>query len=116
MYTLWLRAVFGGLLIVAAVSGCRAEVAGGRDDGAAIFREVCARCHGADGAPPESMAKTLGVRDLSAAEFQSGVSDEVLRARIRDGSESRRMPAFEGVLTDSQIDAVAAYVRTLAKP
>jgi mono/diheme cytochrome c family protein len=100
-------------LCLLGLGGCMPEVAGGRADGKAIFTEICARCHGMEGTPEETMAKQLGVRNLRDAAFQAGISDADLRARIAQGSANRRMPAFEGALSPAQIDAVAAHVRTL---
>lgn len=107
---LWLACA----LALGFLGACRPEVAGGQADGKAIFREICARCHGMDGTPEETLARQLGVRNLRDPAFQAGISDADLRARIARGSDNRRMPAFEGVLGPAQIDAVAAYVRTLA--
>ena len=100
-------------LCLLALGACMPEVAGGRADGKAIFTEICARCHGMEGTPEETMAKQLGVRNLRDAAFQAGISDADLRTRIAQGSANRRMPAFEGALSPAQIDAVAAHVRTL---
>lgn len=108
-----MRTWLGCALALCFLGACRPEVAGGQADGKAIFAEICARCHGRDGTPEESLARLLGVRNLRDPAFQAGISDADLRMRITLGSANRRMPAFEGVLDPAQIDAVAAYVRTL---
>ncbi|MCG8423791.1 MAG: cytochrome c [Proteobacteria bacterium] len=97
------------------VFACDRKVAGGAADGPAIYAEVCARCHGSAGVPPRDLAARLGVRDLSDAEFQTGLSDAELRSRIRNGSPAKAMPAFQGALTEEQIAAVARFIRTLAR-
>lgn len=102
-----------GILLCACA--CSREIAGGRADGGEIYAQVCARCHGAEGTPDEAMARSFGVRDLADPAFQEGISNEELRARIAKGSENRRMPAFEGALTDAQIDAVTRHVRSLGQ-
>lgn len=99
------------------LGACKVEVAGGQADGEAIYVEVCARCHGIDGAPEPIRARQLGVRDLRDPGFQAGITDDALRTTIAGGTPSRRMPAFEGALTPAQLDAVTRYVRTLgARP
>ncbi|ACY15709.1 c-type cytochrome [Haliangium ochraceum] len=104
------------LLFAACAAGaCKPEVAQGKADGAAVFNEVCARCHGLEGTPPPQMARALGVRDLGDAAFQDSIDDATLRKRIAEGTDNRRMPAFAGALTPAQIDAVVAHLRTLAR-
>jgi cytochrome c6 len=103
-------------VLVIGTGACKVEVAGGQVDGRAIYLEVCARCHGAEGTPDPAMARQFGVRDLRAPAFQDAIRDADLRARIAQGSANRRMPAFAGALEPAQIDAVAAYVRTLRAP
>ena len=104
------------MVTLVAVAGCDRRVAGGVADGSAVFLEACARCHGDHGVPPPAMAAQLGVRDLSDAGFQAGISDRALRQRIADGSQAKGMPAFSEILTEAQLDAVADHVRTLVDP
>jgi mono/diheme cytochrome c family protein len=101
------------VLAALALAGCDAQVAGGRADGPAVFAEACARCHGPGGVPPASMVAQLGVKDLTSAHVRAQMSDEDVRRQIRQGSANRRMPGFEGALSDAQIEAVVAYVRAL---
>jgi mono/diheme cytochrome c family protein len=101
------------LLIV--LGACSNEVAGGKADGAAVFAEACARCHGGGGKPSESMAAQLGVRDLTSAEFAARASHELVEHQVRHGSDNKVMPSFAGALNDAQIAAVADYVLTLSK-
>ncbi|MCA9674613.1 MAG: cytochrome c [Kofleriaceae bacterium] len=109
-----LRTLGVAIVLVTAAAGCDHTVAGGRADGAAVFAEACARCHGPGGKPEESMRAQLGVRDLTAAEFRARASIDLVRNQVRQGSANKIMPAFVGALNDAQIDAVAAYVLTLS--
>jgi quinoprotein glucose dehydrogenase len=102
------------IALLVLVAACKGEVAGGKADGAAVFAEVCASCHGGGGTPPASMAAQLGVKDLRAPEFAARASLELIRTQVRNGSANKVMPAFGGTLTDPQIDAVAAYVLSLS--
>ncbi len=94
--------------------GCDRQVAGGKADGAAVFAEVCARCHGPGGTPPASLAVQLGVRDLRSAEFAARATHLDVHRQVTQGSTNKIMPAFAGTLTEAQIDAVTAYVVALS--
>lgn len=106
-------AVLAALFLLA---GCRDRIAGGRADGAAIFSEVCARCHGPDGNPDAASVARLGVKPLTSEHVQKSLSDDDIRRQILRGSENKQMPSFAGALSDAQVDAVIAHVRTLAPP
>lgn len=102
-----------GFCFGVAVAGCDRTVAGGSTDGATVFRAACASCHGERGKPPAAMADQLGVRDLTGAEFRARRTKELVLGQVTRGSANGRMPAFQGALTDAQIDAVAAFVLTM---
>lgn len=102
-------------LALVGLAACSQEVAGGRADGPAVFAEVCARCHGPGGVPSPAMVAQLGVKDLTADHAQRQMTDEQIRQQILRGSDNRRMPAFQGALSDAQVDALVAYVRSLGK-
>jgi len=98
-------------LMLLACAGCGRGIAGGNADGPKIFAEACAACHGPTGRPPEAMAASLGVRDLTAAEFRARVTPELVVHQVRTGSENGKMPAFPpDLLSDAQVRAVAAFV------
>jgi mono/diheme cytochrome c family protein len=72
---------------------------GGDDDGVdaeSLFAENCAGCHGAEGEGGGIGPGMAGVDDRDAAEQQ-----------IRQGGGG--MPAFEGQLSDEEIEALADY-------
>ncbi len=95
------------------------KVADGSTDGATIFKEACARCHGGDGVPTKGMAARTGVKPLNSERVLKVLSDEELRKQILNGSRSKTMPAFQGALSDEQVTAVIAHVRylgTLTRP
>lgn len=56
------------------------------------------------------MVARLAVRDLTSAELRARITPALVEAQIRKGSQNKLMPAFEGVLDDAQIKALAAYV------
>lgn len=95
------------------------KVAGGSTDGAEIYKDACARCHGGDGVPTKGMAARTGVKPLTSDKVRKELSDDDLRKQILNGSKSKTMPAFQGAMTDEQVTAVVEYVRylgTLAEP
>lgn len=108
--------MYGRLALLLALAACDTQVAGGKADGAAVYAEACARCHGPGGQPTETMKAQLDVRDLTGDDFRARASKELVEAQVRRGSPNGVMPRFEGALTDAQIAAVADYVMSLARP
>jgi mono/diheme cytochrome c family protein len=110
----WHAVLALGAVLLAALGGCRQGAAArGDTDGQALYAELCQRCHGSGGVPTPPMVARHGVKDLTSAEVQAGMSDDELREQIVYGSRNRQMPAFGGAISDDQIDAVIEYVRTL---
>ena len=101
--------------LVGATAGCRREIAGGRADGAAIYSEVCARCHGPSGVPDPANIARLGVKPLTSEHVQRQLSDADIRHQILRGSENKQMPSFDGALSDDQVDAIVSHVRSLRR-
>jgi mono/diheme cytochrome c family protein len=96
-----------------AAMGCNPAPGSSSQDGRTLYQAVCASCHGSDGKPPEAMAARLGVRDLSAGEFRARVDQlgpALVAKQVREGSKSKLMPSFAGVLDEAQVTAVAAFV------
>ena len=103
----WLATV---VVIAGGLASCNRDPAGGTVDGAAVFGMLCASCHGPEGHPPEAMVARLGVRDLTAPEFRARATPALVEQQVRHGSANKLMPAFEGAISDAQIQAVAAFV------
>lgn len=78
-------------------------------DGAAIYKAKCAMCHGPDGSKENP---AMGIKALSGAEAQ-GQSDAQLIETTSKGKG--KMPAYAGKLSDEEIKAVVAFIRTLKK-
>jgi cytochrome c6 len=93
------------LVLVAAFSF--STVAAHAADGAAVFKQKCIACHG---------ATASGARDLTSAKVQ-GLTDAQLTDFIANGGPAKK-PAhtFKAKgLTDDDVKAVIAYIRTLKK-
>jgi cytochrome c oxidase cbb3-type subunit 2/cytochrome c oxidase cbb3-type subunit I/II len=82
--------------------------------GKAIYDTRCSPCHGMDGAGdgPAAAAITPKPRNFRDREFWSGRADAQLRMVVKEGRPGTLMPPFEGVVSDAEIDAVVAYLRT----
>ena len=79
-------------------------------DGAAVYKAKCAMCHAADGSGNTTMGKSMKLRDLRSPEVQKQ-SDAELTKVTADGKG--KMPAYKGKLTDAEISAVVAHMRSL---
>ena len=91
---------------------------GGDGDGPALSAEAeagrntmrtngCASCHGADGEAKTSMGEKLGIPPLKKTP-KSKISKI-----ISNGVAGTKMKAFKGKLTDDEIAAVTAFVKSL---
>ena len=90
-----------------------------RADAGASYAKYCASCHGKDGAGHTKAGRLVKVKDLSDAAYQKTFSDETAFKDLKDGltdSDGKvRMKPLKDKLSDDEIKAVVAYVRTLAK-
>ncbi|MDI1320234.1 MAG: cytochrome c [bacterium] len=78
----------------------------------------CVSCHGADGKGDTKMGKKLKIKDLTDATVQAAFKDEdavkAIKQGVKDANGKTTMKAIEG-LTDEEITALIAHVRTLKK-
>jgi cytochrome c oxidase cbb3-type subunit 3 len=103
LLTRWLLAVEG----VEPVKLPDTPVAGDAARGAVVYAEQCASCHGAEGQGDTGPA--LGDPALLAS-----ASDAFLRHAIVNGRDGTPMLAFAEQLSESDIDATVAYLRSQA--
>jgi len=82
-------------------------------DARALFVENCSVCHGENGRAHTFHGFLVGARNLTNPKWQDGASDAEIINAIRTGPSV--MPAFDKRLSPAEIDALAAYVRTLKK-
>lgn len=107
------------VLAAAAVVGPAAAQEYGTMDGARLYGEACAACHGPDGRGPD--AGRLGFEvvppDFTECAFASREPDGDWVAVAHQGGPvrgfSRRMPAFGGVLRPEDLQRVMDHVRTM---
>ena len=99
------------LLIAAPLSGRAADTK-------TSWANNCAQCHGTSGKGDTKMGKMLNAMDLTDPKKQSSFTDAQAATAIKDGIKQNgktTMKAFGGKLTDDEIKALVAYVRSLKK-
>lgn len=87
-------------------------------DPKALWDANCAQCHGKTGAADTKMGKLLNAKDLTDPKVQAAFSDAKATQSIKEGVKENgktTMKAFGGKLSDDEIKALVAYVRTLKK-
>ncbi len=91
-----------------------APAAATAEDGAALFKAKCAACHGQDGSGNTTIGKKSGLRDLGSAAVQKQ-TDAELSAIIADGKGKPAHAFKKKGMTDDQIKALVAHIRSLKK-
>jgi mono/diheme cytochrome c family protein len=79
-------------------------------DGAALYKAKCATCHGPDGSGGTPMGKSLKVRDLRSDAVQKQTDIEL--TKVISGGKGK-MPPYGKQLSNADIAAIIAYIRTL---
>ena len=83
-------------------------------EGEGLFTQRCASCHGVAGAGDGTLARSLTrlPPEIGTVAWQSEHSDEQLAKVVKGGIAGTSMPPSRE-LSDSQVQSVVAYVRTL---
>ena len=102
-----------GLGLAASMSRAASTSAAGGGDATSVYNSKCASCHGRDGRARSAHARHENARDLSSAEWQDSVSDELIYNSISNGKG--KMPGFKKKLSDAQMDELVSYVRRLRR-
>lgn len=82
-------------------------------DGAALYAAKCAICHGKDGRGLPNW-RSKGQPDFSDAKWQKARTDAQIADATKNG-KGKFMPAFKAKMSDEEITAVVARIRTFAK-
>src|SRR5215475_9110846 len=99
------RKIFAFATIIIASAGISVGA-----DAAANWNQLCASCHGKDGSGNTAMGKKLGVKDYSK---DQGFSDAEATNVIKNGKG--KMKGYKVKLSDADVKALVAYVRSLKK-
>ena len=87
-------------------------------DAAANWAANCVQCHGKTGTADTPMGKKLSAKDLTDPKVQAAFTDAHAAESIKTGVKENgkvTMKAFGDKLSDADIKALVAYVRTLKK-
>ena len=80
---------------------------------------LCSKCHGPDGKGGTKMGTVLGCKDFTDAAVQADIKDDAAFKALKEGLKSDEgktlMKPFGDQLSDDDIKALVAYVRTLKK-
>ena len=83
-----------------------------------VWKDKCLKCHGEDGKGQTKMGQKLGVKDYSDAKVQAELKDDAAFKSIKEGlkdKEGKVLMKPAETLSDSDIKALVAYIRTLKK-
>lgn len=105
-----MRFAFGvGVVLMVGALSSRAEA---DDKSAALYKQKCTACHGADGKGDTPAGKGTKVRSFAEPDVVKQ-SDEELADVIARGKN--KMPAYGKTLKPDEIKAMVAYIRSLVK-
>lgn len=103
-------------IVLAVIIGLAATLSARADDAKDNWTSTCAKCHGADGKGQTKIGQRLGCKDFTDAKVQADLKDDDAIKDLRNGLKSddgkTLMKPFDA-LSDDQIKALVAYVRTL---
>jgi cytochrome c6 len=83
--------------------------AAAKPDGAALYKQKCAMCHGRDG----KGYAALKTPDFTSAKWQKSVTDKALVEVIKNGKKGTAMPGFADKLKQDEIQSLVKYLRSL---
>jgi cytochrome c553 len=78
------------------------------ESGAALYKRVCATCHGAEGNGTALAPALTGA-------LKHGDTAEALRKVVREGVPATAMAAFKGILSEEQIERTVEHMLALRK-
>jgi len=87
-------------------------------DAGELWEKNCASCHGKDGRGDTKMGKKVNVKDYTDPKFQAEFKDDKAAKTIKEGiteNGKERMKPFAEKLTDDDIKALIAHIRTFKK-
>lgn len=83
------------------------------NDGAALFDQQCAACHGPDGKARTPAGRKIRAKDLT----RSQLADVEIERQVSEGTKDKagnvKMPPFKDQLSSSQIQALVSFVKSL---
>ena len=106
------------MILLAALFGFSAALTTKGAEAKENYDNLCAKCHGPEGKGDTKMGAKLGCKDFTDAKVQADIKDDKAFKAIKEGLKSdddkTLMKPFDQ-LSDDDIKALVAYVRTLKK-
>ena len=87
-------------------------------DTQANWTKHCVKCHAKDGKGNTKMGRQSGVKDYTDPKVQAEMQDDKALKTVKEGITEKgkeKMKAYAGDLTDDEIKALIAYMRTFKK-
>src|SRR4029078_10016309 len=115
-------AAMAGLILGCAIFIGRAQV-GAQARGKAVYDKHCTECHGVDGkgdgpgasyVAPRPRDFSSGRYKIRSTETGSVPTDDDLVNSVRQGLYGTAMPAWDRILSDTDIQDVVAYIKSLS--
>ena len=110
----WLRTAFAVAAALPLLGGPALAA-----DVATNWNTHCASCHGKDGKGQTKAGRMANVKDMTEAGYQASFDDQKAYKQIKEGMKDEkgkeRMKPFNEKLTDDEINALIAHVRSLKK-
>ena len=111
----WIMIATAAFATATGIAVSVAPPANAEDVTTATFRKRCATCHGMDGKGDTTAGQEVGPKDWTDGKTLTSVSNERIRAVIRDGviteDGKERMPPGKR-LSDQEIEDLQRFVRT----
>lgn len=82
------------------------------------WEKNCVKCHGADGKGQTKMGQKAGVKDYTDAKVQEEMKDDQALKSVKEGmrdGDKEKMKPFADKLSDDEIKALVAHMRTFKK-
>jgi len=94
----------------------RHELMGDPEVGHRLYQKYCQVCHGVEGDGDGIMTTPMGIKpmDHTNPNETNALDNEELVKAILDG-EGRFMPAWRGILSQSDVEALVSYIRLLSR-
>ncbi|HVT43594.1 MAG TPA: cytochrome c [Thermoanaerobaculia bacterium] len=100
------------MIILAVILAAPAAHAGGDSQGVADYNAKCSSCHAKDGSGSTPMGKKMELRDLGSNEVQAQTDQQLVDITAKGKG---KMPKYAGKLSEAQIKAIVAHIRTFKK-
>ena len=99
----------------AAPAAPAAPAAASADNAQAQYAKFCTICHGADGRGDTKLGKANKARDYTDPKVKASLKDDAMFKAIKEGltvGDKKPMPAYADKLSDDEIKALMAYMKT----